>query len=167
VSDIRRENSDSKETSKDTRLSIGAKPVKLTFNRMDQEAHTAEQQKEGSPLANENDGEADRRNEELSIQDYQLSQEKPKKVELVEDNEDGFERPVSKRRKIEKKDAATGQRPGPEMTNGTANLETSSSTIVKKSTSQLFQMPLKSPMRVPNQTQSYPNFGYNPINAPP
>lgn len=42
VSDIRRENSDSKETSKDTRLSIGAKPVKLTFNRMDQEAHTAE-----------------------------------------------------------------------------------------------------------------------------
>ena len=144
--------------------------MKLTFNRMDQEAHTAEQQKEGSPLANGNDGEGDRRNEELSIQDYQLSQEKPKKVELVEDNEDGFERPVSKRRKIEKKDAAPGQRPGPEMTNGTANLETSSSTIVKKSTnnmSQLFQMPLKSPMRVPNQTQSYPNFGYNPINAPP
>jgi len=71
----------------------------------------------------------------LSIQDYQLSQEKPKKVELVEENEDGFERPVSKRRKIEKKDVAPGQRPGPEMTNGTDNLETSSSTIVKKSTS--------------------------------
>jgi hypothetical protein len=44
----------------------------------------------------------------LSIQDYQLSQEKPKKVELVEENEDGFERPVSKRRKIEKKDVAAG-----------------------------------------------------------
>lgn len=53
VSDIRRENSDSKETSKDTRLSIGAKPVKLTFNRTDQESHTAEHHREGSPIIEE------------------------------------------------------------------------------------------------------------------
>lgn len=109
VSDIRRENSDSKETSKDTRLSIGAKPVKLTFNRTDYEPQTAEHQREGSPIIVE-DGKA--RNYEnqnkLTIQDSHLSQEKPEKVKLTEEDGDVFERPLSKRRKIEKKDSITG-----------------------------------------------------------
>ena len=51
------------------------------------------------------------------------------------------------------------------MTNGAAaNLETSASTL-KKSGSKLFQMPLKSPTRVPNENLSNPNFGFNSINA--
>lgn len=73
VSDIRRENSDSKETSKDTRLSIGAKPVKLTFNRTDQESRTAEHQKEGSPIIEDTRKENPDKKDEPLVQETQLS----------------------------------------------------------------------------------------------
>ena len=106
VSDIRRENSDSKETSKDTRLSIGAKPVKLTFNRVDQELHTAEHHKEGSPIIEEKMAEKPgNQDEPLRVQETLQSEGQRMEIKLTQDNGNVFERPLSKRRRIEKKDS--------------------------------------------------------------